>query len=174
MIERSLEFLLSASNALTAGDEGTVVESHGFYAHPSRLALIASLLGEKFCRSAVEVIVSPDTQSFALLPGIAQYLMASTDREIYIASATSMANSHYFIPPYYRQFVAGRSVLVIDDVITVGSRARRVCDAVRQTGGHVAAIGTVYDASGRFEVTFADIPVRGKLLSRSSVSPATT
>lgn len=166
MIQQTLTHILQENQALRSGENGRLtLEPRGIYAYPKHLALISALLAEKFVSENIEVVMSPEGRCEKLVPGVAQYLMTATNRELFIVDAEKMANGHYLIHPYNRQFVAGRRVLIIDDTCTVGSRARRVIETVHQVGGRVAGIGVVCDRAGRFDSAFADIPSRHALFS---------
>lgn len=66
----------------------------------------------------------------------------------------------------YGQLISGKTVLVVEDVLTTGGSAKKVVDAVREYGGTVVAVAAICNRGG---ITAVDLGVP-ELYSLTNVS----
>src|SRR6185503_17484207 len=97
---------------------------------------------------ATEVVTGPVTGGALLAHTIAGLL--DSRREInrpptMFAPYTVDADSGHTLTRFYQKQVAGRQVLVVDDVRNTGQTLARCADLVRKAGGTVLATAEIYD-----------------------------
>jgi orotate phosphoribosyltransferase len=98
--------------------------------------------------SATEVVAGPVTGGALLAHTMAGLL--DSRREItrpptLFAPFGTEADCGRSLSPFYRQQVAGRRVLLVDDVRNTGQTLTRCAELVREAGGTVIATAEIYD-----------------------------
>lgn len=128
-------------------------------------------------RNEIDALVAPATGGVALLQSVGQHLLSMTSTDVltlyceketkpiyknetsqitHIFSSFSLnpgeslllATGDYVFRSHYRSLIAGKKVLVIDDILTAGSTIRKVIKAVRLAGGDVVAAATICSQGG--------------------------
>lgn len=124
---------------------------HRLFRHPSMIwrfaqdlldVLPPSVLGE------TEVVAGPVTGGALLAHTVAGLLdsrRALTMPPTLFAPFTLDGARGHGLSHFYRQQVAGRRVLLVDDVRNTGQTLARCADLVRQAGGTVIATAQIYD-----------------------------
>lgn len=58
----------------------------------------------------------------------------------------------------YDKFISGKNVLVVEDVLTTGSTAKKVVEAVRTAGGNIVGLGVLCNRGGITTRDVGDVP----------------
>ncbi|MCX6813731.1 MAG: phosphoribosyltransferase family protein [Candidatus Azambacteria bacterium] len=149
-----------------SGKHGTTyVNKDTLYAHPletSKLCREMALRwleeGESSNRS-VDVVIAPAIGGVILSQWTAYHLSEITGREIFGVYAEKVENGDAFvIKRGYDKIVAGKNVLVVKDVLTIGGSAKKVIEAVRALGGNIIGLGVLCNCEGVTPHDVADPP----------------
>jgi orotate phosphoribosyltransferase len=124
---------------------------HQLFRHPStiwRLAqdLLDVLPGELMQRT--EVVAGPVTGGALLAHTIAGLLdsrRSLTHPPCSFAPFNRDAVGDFVLPAFYRREIAGKRVLIADDVRNTGATFARCAELVEQAGGQVLATAEIYD-----------------------------
>lgn len=166
--ERAMQILRDTGAVLTgdhflykSGRHGDVyINKDAVYPHTEETRELASMWAENFKDSGIEVVVGPALGGIILSHDTASSLTQITGREIhgvYAEKKVDEKGKEYFaFTRGYDQLVAGKKVLVVEDVLTTGASVKSVVDLVRETGGEVLAVGAIANRGG---VTPEDIGV---------------
>ena len=146
------------SDALIAGH---VVLSHGHHSNcyvakervfrfPRRVSYLCKMLAEHFADEGIEVVIGPAICGAIVAQRVAELLQSDA-----IAVFAEKDNRvGMVIRRGYGADIAGKKVLIVDDVITTGGTIHEVIDAVQLARGCVAGVGVFCDRGGNTKEDF--------------------
>lgn len=124
----------------TSGKHGEVyINKDALYPHPRETATIGRLFAERHAQLDIDVVAAPALGGIILSTWTAYYLSELKGREILGVYAEKMPDKSMAFTRGYDKLIAGKNVLVIEDLATTGGSLKKVVDLVRKTGGYVAA-----------------------------------
>jgi orotate phosphoribosyltransferase len=140
------------------GFHGSVyLNPHQLFRHPSTIWRFAQDLLDVVPPSVLaetEVVAGPTTGGALLAHTMAGLLDSrrelSRPRLLFAPFTVDTAQCAHVLSHFYQQQVAGRRVLLVDDVRNTGMTLARCADLVRAAGGTVLATAQIYD---RMEAT---------------------
>ncbi len=119
------------------------------------LSLLCRSVSGHFASADVEVVVAPAVGGVALSQMVAVHLNGMGSRRVYSIYAEKCHGEHdeplvikhrfhtFRFRSAHRSLIAGRKVLVVEDVLTTGGSARKVVSLVRAHGGDVVGLGAI-------------------------------
>jgi orotate phosphoribosyltransferase len=135
----------------TSGRHGSAyVNKDAVYPHTARVAELCSLLAQATRALRPEVVCGPALGGIILSQWTAHHLGALA---VY---AEKLPLGGLALRRGYDRLVAGRRVLVVEDVLTTGGSVREAVGAVRAAGGEVVAAAALCNRGG---ITAADLDV---------------
>jgi orotate phosphoribosyltransferase len=134
------------------GYHGTLyLNPHQLFRYPSTIWRFAQDLLDVLPASivdATEVVTGPVTGGALLahtMAGLLDSRRAITRPPTLFAPFTLDADCRHTFTRFYRNLVAGRKALVVDDVRNTGQTLARCVELVREAGGTVIATAEIYD-----------------------------
>lgn len=124
------------------------VNKDGVYPYTTKLAKLCEGIAENFKNDNIEVVVSPVVGGVALSQWIANHLTRMTGREVMAVYAEKAEGGEFALRRGYDKIVAGKRVLVADDVLTTGGSIEGIIRAVKSVGGEVIGVGILWDRGG--------------------------
>jgi len=132
----------------TSGKHGSVyINKDAVYPHTEETSKIGQLFAEKFKDSKIDVVIAPAIGGTILSQWTAYHLSKITGREVLsaytekdIGQNASASESNQVLRRGYDKIVAGKNVLVIEDLTTTGISVKKVVEAVKTVGGNVLAV----------------------------------
>lgn len=116
----------------------------------------------------VEVVIAPAIGGVILTQWVAYCLAELTGSEVLAVYAEkSDEDSSFVVKRGYDKLVAGKRVLVVEDVLTTGGSAKKVVEATRTIGGNVIGLGVLCNRGGITAEDVADVP---RLFALTNVS----
>lgn len=142
----------------SSGKHGsTYINKDAVYAYTDKISKLCRALAERFVADGVETVCGPTLGGIVLSQWTARHLSDLAGKEVLSVFAEKTNREKDFaLTRGYRRFVAGKRVLVVEDVITTGASVRKVIEVVKDAGGEVAGVG-VMGYSGRVGVTAEDL-----------------
>ncbi len=132
----------------TSGKHGSVyINKDALYPHTAETSIIGKMFAEKFKEADIDVVAAPAVGGTILSQWTAYHLSQLKGKEILSAytekdkgTTASASESAQTFRRGYDKVVAGKNVLVIEDLTTTGGSVKKVVDAVRAIGGNVVAV----------------------------------
>jgi orotate phosphoribosyltransferase len=115
---------------------------------------ICRLIARRFARSRyVDVVIGPEKGGIILSQWVGYYLSQITGQKIFSLYAEKYGNN-FVISRGFDELLAGKKVLVVEDVVSTGDSVRKVVEAVRLCGGYVVGVRAICN---RGNVSLKDI-----------------
>jgi orotate phosphoribosyltransferase len=138
----------------TSGKHGSAyVNKDAIYPHTEITSQLCEEIARHFASSGVEVVIAPTTGGVILSQWVAYHLTKITGREVFGVYAEKDGDG-FVIKRGYDKILAGKKVLVVEDILTTGGSVKKVIDASRAVGGDVIGLGALCNRGG---ITVADV-----------------
>jgi orotate phosphoribosyltransferase len=146
---RSVGALITGDHLVyTSGRHGaSYVNKDALYPHTAATSAVCAEIARHYAAAAVQVVAGPTVGGVIMAQWTAHHLSALGGREVLAVYAeedfaTDGAKTRTFRRGY-DALVAGRRVLVVEDILTTGGSARMVVEAVIAAGGQVVGVGAL-------------------------------
>lgn len=131
----------------TSGLHGTAyVNKDAIYPHTREISLLCRALAEKFTGADINVVIGPANGGIILSQWVAHHLSEILERNVLSVYAEKKGDD-FAIMRGYDRIIAGRNVLVVEDVLNTYGTIRKVVETVRKANGYVIGIGALCDRS---------------------------
>ena len=125
------------------------------YAHAVETSKICCAIAEHFRDFPIDVVAAPVMGGIVLTQWIAYHLSQIKGSVVLAVFADKVPYGNGFeFKRGYKELVAGKNVLVAEDILTTGGSARKVIDLTRDVGGNVVAFAALWNRGG---VTLEDL-----------------
>jgi len=128
----------------TSGKHGSVfVRKDRLYPHTKLTGKICQMIAKKVQDLPIDVVVGPSICGIVLSQWVAYHLSVLKKKEVLSVftektiGGTDGLDTMQVFKRGYDGFIEGKNVLVVEDVTTTGSSAKKVIDRVRSVGGNV-------------------------------------
>ena len=167
MNEQKVLQILSKVNAVITNSHIVYTsEKHGsayvnkdaVYPHTVETSILCLLLAQRFIEDDVKVVIAPALGGIILSQWTAYHLSLLTSHEVFGVYAEKTEYGNFVIKRGYDKIVAGKNVLVVEDVLTTGGSAKKVIEATRVLGGNVVGLGVLCNRGGITPQDVADVP----------------
>lgn len=130
-----------------SGDHGSGwVDKDAIFVDPQRVRRLTQLLAAEVKRFNVEILCGPATGGLIVAQWTAFELgVPAVFAEHTQPRAAGQLRGEFAFHRGYDRLVAGKRVLVVDDVVNTGLSVRQTAAAVRRAGGEVVAIAALVD-----------------------------
>ncbi|MDP2648117.1 MAG: orotidine-5'-phosphate decarboxylase [Candidatus Yanofskybacteria bacterium] len=108
---------------------------------------LCGYIAEHFKELGAETVVAPVEGGINLSQGVARHLTRITGQKVFSVYADKEGDG-LVIKRGYGKHIAGKKVLVVDDVFTTGGSVRKLIVLVRSMGGIVMAVGGLCNRGG--------------------------
>lgn len=147
--------LLARVGALITGDHlvytsgrhgSSYVNKDALYPHTAATSAICARIAGRFAQAGVEVVAGPTVGGVIMAQWTAHHLSELTGREVlavYAEEEPGVELKRRAFRRGYDALVAGRRVLVVEDILTTGGSVRLVVEAVAAAGGTVVGVAAL-------------------------------
>ncbi len=144
----------------TSGKHGTAyVNKDAVYPHTAITSSLCRAIAEQFLDDDVQVVIAPAVGGVILSQWVANHLTNRGYGEVLGVYAEKSEDGNTFvIKRGYDKLVAGKNVLVVEDVLTTGGSVKRVVEVVRAIGGNVVGLGVLCNRGGITPQDVANVP----------------
>jgi orotate phosphoribosyltransferase len=151
---------LAAVGALITGDHlvytsgrhgSSYVNKDALYPHTAATSAVCARIAERFADAGAEVVAGPTVGGVIMAQWTARHLSELTGREVlavYAEEEQADGVRRRVFRRGYDGLLAGRRVLVVEDILTTGGSARMVVEAVAAAGGTVVGVGALCNRGG--------------------------
>lgn len=127
----------------TSGKHGEAyVNKDAVYPHTEPTSELCAAIADQFALDMVEVVIAPAIGGVILSQWVAHHLNKMVEHEVLGVYAEKDGDA-FVIKRGYDKLIAGKRVLVVEDVLTTGGSAKKVVEAVRALGGEVVGLGVL-------------------------------
>ena len=143
----------------TSGRHGTAyVNKDAVYPHTKKTSFLCTMLASEFVDDEVDVVIAPAVGGVILSQWTAHHLSCFVGREVLGVYADKTDDGNFVIKRGYDKLIAGKRVLVVEDVLTTGGSAKKTVEAVRACRGNVVGVGVLCNRGGITTQDLADVP----------------
>jgi len=144
----------------TSGKHGTAyVNKDAIYPHTPKISDLCQTIAWRFRKDNVQVVIGPALGGIILSQWTAYHLTEINNTEVLGVYAEKLENGDTFIIKRgYDKLIAGKNVLVVEDVLTTGGSAKKVIEATRAISGNVVGLGVLCNRGGITPQDVANIP----------------
>jgi orotate phosphoribosyltransferase len=170
----------------TSGKHGTAyINKDAVYPHTTKTSRLCRVIAERFADDKVEVVIAPAIGGVILSQWTAHHLSEMSGHEVFgvyaekseklgsvlwyicfglrllwkfIPQLGRAPEERFVIKRGYDKLIAGKNVLVVEDVLTTGGSAKKVIEATRAIGGNVIGLGVLCNRGGITPQDVADVP----------------
>lgn len=147
---REVNAIITGSHIVyTSGKHGSAyVNKDAVYPYTDKVSELCKEIAKFFANEEVEVVVGPEKGAIILSQYVARYLSCMTGCEVLAVYAEKTEGGGFIIKRGYDKLIAGRNVLVVEDILTTGGSAKKVIEATRALGGNVVGLGVICNRGG--------------------------
>ncbi len=132
----------------TSGRHSSVyINKDALYLHTETISALCKRMVERYNPEQIDVVVGPVMGGIVLSQWAAHHLnQRRTGGEtfaVYAEKASDGLDKQFFVGRGYGRYIAGKNILVVEDVLTTGGSARQVIEVVRGLGGNVVALSAL-------------------------------
>lgn len=136
----------------TSGRHGSsYVNKDALYPHTAATSMVGAALARHFADAGVETVAGPTVGGVIMAQWTAHHLSQLSGREVlavYAEEEQAETGKRRVFRRGYDALIAGKRVLVVEDVLTTGGSARLVVEAVTAAGGIVVGVGALCNRGG--------------------------
>ena len=168
MDERDVERVFRESGAFVTGGHfvyssgkhgAAYVNKDAVYARTRSVSVLCREIAGRFADGRIDAVIAPATGGIVLSQWTAHHLTEITGREVFSVYAEKMPdNGSFSVNRGYRRFIAGRRVLVVEDVLTTGRSADLVVRAARSADCDIVGLGALWNRGGVTAAAFNSVP----------------
>jgi len=176
ILDRVSAVITESHVVYTSGKHGPAyVNKDAVYPHTADTSHLCRAIAERFADDKVEVVIAPAVGGIPLSQWTAHHLSEICGHEVLSVYAEKetiaipdpeglgrkcfVETGGFVIKRGYDKLIAGKRVLVVEDVLTTGASARTVINATRAFGGHVVGLGVLCNRGGVITAhAVADVP----------------
>ena len=145
----------------TSGKHGMAyVNKDAVYPHTAETSRLCRAIAERFADDNVQVVIAPAIGGVILSQWTAHHLTEMNGHEVFGVYAEKLfdGGDAFVIKCGYDKLIAGKKVLVVEDVLTTGGSAKKVVEVTRAIGGNVVGLGVLCNRGGITPQDVADVP----------------
>src|SRR3990167_9387205 len=144
------------------------VNKDAVYPHTAETSRLCRAIAELFASDNVQVVIAPAIGGVILSQWTAHHLSKMNGHEVfgvYAEKSEDRRRDDFIIKRGYDKLIAGKIVLVVEDVLTTGGSAKKVVEATRAIGGYVVGLGVLCNRGGITPQEVADVPTLTALVN---------
>lgn len=132
----------------TSGRHSSVyVNKDALYVYPRKIATLCRAMAAPYDAKQIDVVVGPVMGGIVLSQWAAHHLNERrTNGEtlaVYAEKEGDGTDKTFAFRRGYDRYIAGKNILVVEDILTTGGSARQVIELVRRHGGNVIGLSAL-------------------------------
>lgn len=133
----------------TSSKHGSVyINKDAIYPHTEKASEVGLLFAEKVKDMDIDVVIGPMIGGIILAQWTAFHLSKLKGKEVLgVYTEKDASSNQVFGRRGYDKLVAGKNVLIVEDLTTTGGSVRKVVETVKANEGKVVSVGVMIDRS---------------------------
>lgn len=170
ILERLGVIIKDSHFVYTSGKHGRdYVNKDALYPHTKETWTLCGKIASHFANEnvyGIDAVVSPAIGGIVLSSWTAYLLEQFTGRKPLFLYAEKTSNGENFVfNRGYDEFIPGRRILVVEDVLTTGGSVKKVIEAIRALSGNILAVGALCNRGGVIPLDVGGVPEIFSLVS---------
>lgn len=163
---RSVGAIITDSHLVyTSGKHGSMyINKDALYPHTKETSSLCRVIAEHFANDRVDVVLAPALGGIILSQWTAYHLSNINNREV-LGVYAEKADDGFLIKRGYDKLLAGKKILVLEDILTTGGSAKKVVSVARAFGAEIIGVGALCNRGGIIANDLGDVPQLFSLIS---------
>lgn len=169
--EERVRQILNESGAVLEGHFKYASGLHGdryinkdaIYPNTEMTSDICRFLARDFWGKNIQTVVGPQMGGVILSQLVAGHLTKMEGRNIWGVFAEKTEDDFLEFKRGYEQFVAGKNVLAVEDILNTGGSAKKLVETIRNAGGNVVALSAIVNRGGVTPEDIGGVPIKSLL-----------
>lgn len=148
-ILRRVDAIITDSHLVyTLGKHGSVyVNKDALYPHTAESSRVGKMFAEKVKDLDIDVVVAPALGGIILSQWTAYHLSELKKKEIFGVYSEKTENNNQIIKRGYDKLIAGKNILVLEDVTNTGGSVKKLVGEVKARGGNIVQVYVMVNRS---------------------------
>jgi orotate phosphoribosyltransferase len=126
---------------LTSGKHAAIyINKDALYPHTEAVSAVCEEFAATVAHLPIDTVVGPALGGIILSQWTAHHLSKSKGAEVVAVYTEKTPDGGQTFTRGYEKHVAGKSVLIVEDIVTTGGSVKKVMEAVQRAGGRAAAV----------------------------------
>lgn len=148
----------------TSGKHGRAyVNKDAVYVHTSTISELCRIMSAEFEADQIDVVAGPTIGGVVLSQWVSHHLnlrrKSGETLSVYSEEGDDQSGKIRVFKRGYDALIAGKNVLVVEDVLNTGGSARKVVEAVRACGGNVVAVTVLCNRGNVQSADVGNVPL---------------
>lgn len=143
------------------------VNKDAVYVHTKTIATLCELMARPYDAQQIDVVVGPVLGGIVLSQWVAHALNARRSSgetlAVYAEKENDSPDKLFAFHRGYDRYIAGKNILVVEDVLTTGGSVRKVIELVREHGGNVVGLSALCNRGGVQAHDVGNVPIASLL-----------
>ena len=136
----------------------TYINKDFLYPHTKETSQICRILAEKFRDADVEVVVGPALGGIILSQWTAFHLSEICGREVSAVYTEKTPENGQIFTRGYENFVKGKKVLIVEDIVTTGGSLLKTIKAAQDAGGNIVSACAMVNKNKDIKENLSGVP----------------
>ena len=137
----------------------TYLNKDFLYPHTKEISRIGKIFAEKYKDADIEVVVGPALGGIILSQWTAFHLSELSGREVLGIYTEKGENGEQTFTRGYENFVKGKRVLVVEDIVTTGGSLLKTLEAVKKAEGKIIKVCALVNKNKNINHELPDVPL---------------
>jgi orotate phosphoribosyltransferase len=141
----------------------TFINKDALYVHVQAISKLCELMAAGYNADSIDVVIGPTMGGAVLAQWMAYHLnnMRSTGETLpaFAEKLGEGEKKRFVIKRGYDAFIPGKTVVVVDDLLTTGGSASKVIQSVRKLKGNVIALSVICNRGEVQSMDVGDVPI---------------
>ncbi len=152
----------------TSGRHSSVyINKDALYVHPRVIETLCRAMAAPYDAEQIDVVVGPVMGGIVLSQWVAHHLnerrAAGETLAFYAEKEGDGSDKTFVFRRGYDRYIAGKNILVAEDILTTGGSARQVIELVRRHGGNVIGLSALCNRGNVQQEDVANVPIHALL-----------
>lgn len=139
------------------------INKDALYLHTKTISALCDAMTQPYPADQIDVVVGPVLGGIVLSQWAAHHINARrTNGEtlaVYAEKEGDGPEKQFVFHRGYDRFIAGKNILVVEDILTTGGSARRVIELVQRYGGKVIGLSALCNRGGVTAEQVGNVPL---------------
>ncbi len=119
------------------------INPDSLFPHTKEVSKIGQIFAENFTNKGIDVVVGPAIGGIVISQWVAFHLSRLKKKDIFSSFTEKESHKNQAFDRGFEKLVAGKKVLVVEDITATGGSAKKAADSVKKAGGKVVMVSVI-------------------------------